>query len=212
MKKIVVVFLLSFFVCSAAAQEVKNVSHEVNGGTKKENGKAFLTDYFRQTYEALEQSVAGLTAEQLNYKQSADKWSINQCLEHMVLTERMLFDEAKKGMQAPASPKRRKDVKVADEDVIKGISDRSHKVKAPDALVGKGKYSDVQQALSELKADRKFVYDYLNTRPLNDLRNHVNDTPFGATDGYHSFLYIAGHTARHTGQIEEIKADPGFPK
>lgn len=211
MKKILIVFLFALGVAEVYAQDVKQVSVATAAPTK-ENDKAFLTDYFMQTYAGLEKSLSGLTSEQLNFKPAADRWSINECLEHIVLTEKMLFDDAKKTMEAPASPKRRKDVKVSDEDIIKGMSDRSHKVKAPEALTGKGKYSSASQALEELEHSRELVFNYLNTRPITDLRNHISDSPFGPTDGYHAFLYIAGHMARHTGQIEEIKADPGFPK
>ena len=211
MKKILILFLFASGIVEVYAQQAKQVSVAA-AAPAKENGEAFMKDYFMQTYAGLERSVSGLTSEQLNFKPAADKWSINECLEHIVLTEKMLFEEAKKTMEAPASPKRRKDVKVRDEEIIKGISDRSHKVKAPAELTGKGKYSDAAQALAELEQSRKLVSNYLSTHPVADLRNHISDTPFGLNDGYHAFLYIAGHTARHTGQIEEIKASPNFPK
>lgn len=212
MKRILILSFLVMTLIGVNAQQSTTVVKTIAPGAEKQKDKAFLNAYFQQTYDALERSVDGLSAGQLNFKPSPDQWSINQCLEHIVLTERMLFNEAQRNMQAAASPKRRKDVKVSDEEIIKGISDRSHKVKAPDALIGEGKYSNASQALEELKRDRKLVYDYVSTRPLDDMRNHVSETPFGATDGYHSFLYIAGHTARHTGQIEELKADANFPK
>ena len=31
-------------------------------------------------------------------------------------------------------------------------------------------------------------------------------------DGYEWLLYIAAHSERHTKQIDEVKADPHFPK
>jgi hypothetical protein len=40
----------------------------------------------------------------------------------------------------------------------------------------------------------------------------VAKAPFGSVDVYQVFLMTSAHTARHTKQIEEIKADPGFPK
>ena len=196
----------------ATAQQSATATKAAVSPEIKQKDKAFLSTYFQQTYDALARSVDGLSAAQLNFKPAADQWSINQCLEHIVLTERMLFAEAQKNMQSPASPKRRKDVKISDEEVVNAISDRSHKAQAPAALIGKGKYNNASEALAELKNDRTAVAAYVNTIQLDDMRNHVSDTPFGATDGYHSFLYIAGHTARHTGQIKAIKADSGFPK
>ncbi|MBA3987430.1 MAG: hypothetical protein H0X63_12870 [Flavobacteriales bacterium] len=50
-----------------------------------------------------------------------------------------------------------------------------------------------------------------NSVSLEDLRNHINDSRAGAIDAYQSLLFIAGHCARHTLQIEEIKQAGGFP-
>ena len=47
---------------------------------------------------------------------------------------------------------------------------------------------------------------------MEELRNRVNDSPAGATDAYQSLLFLAGHTVRHTLQIEEIKAVANFPE
>ena len=54
--------------------------------------------------------------------------------------------------------------------------------------------------------------DYIRTTD-DDLRDHFFDHPvLGPMDGYQWLLLIATHSARHTAQIEEVKADPNFPK
>ncbi len=212
MKRITYLFLLIGCMGTVRSQEVNSGPKAGSGLVNGQHDKNFLAGYFQQTYEGLERSVAGLTVEQLNYRPAPDQWTIGQCLAHIILTERMLFDEARKGLEAPASPKRRKDVKITDDEVIKAISGRTQKVKAPDALVAEGKYVDPEQALEELKGNRTRILAYLKERPLDDFRNHINDSPFGPTDGYHACLYIAGHTARHTAQIEEVKNASGFPR
>jgi hypothetical protein len=45
-----------------------------------------------------------------------------------------------------------------------------------------------------------------------DLRMHVGKMPFGKIDAYQMVLMIAAHTNRHTQQLNEVKADPNFPK
>jgi len=35
---------------------------------------------------------------------------------------------------------------------------------------------------------------------------------FGLLDGYPWLLLLSAHRARHSEQIEEVKADPNFPK
>ena len=45
------------------------------------------------------------------------------------------------------------------------------------------------------------------------LRDHFFDHPaFGTMDGYQWILLISGHSNRHVLQINEVKADPNFPK
>jgi len=44
------------------------------------------------------------------------------------------------------------------------------------------------------------------------MRNHVAQTPVGMLDSYQLVLMIGAHSNRHTQQISEVMADPGFPK
>lgn len=54
--------------------------------------------------------------------------------------------------------------------------------------------------------------DYIRTTN-DDLRDRFFDHPvLGPMEGYQWLLLIATHSARHTAQIEEVKADPNFPK
>jgi len=175
--------------------------------------KQFLLDYYRQTAGQLEKAVAGLSEQQLHFRRAADKWSISQCLEHIIVTEQTLLGFTRQTMAQAPNPGRRKDIKLTDEEVIKGITDRSHKVKAPKEVApsAEGKYSDPAQAIEAFRKQRNDIVAYINTLSEEDMRSRITDSPFGPVDAYHSFLYIPGHTARHTLQIEEIKADKNFP-
>lgn len=177
-----------------------------------QNGKAFLLDYFQQTEDRLNAQLEGLTAAQLQFTPSADRWSVSQCVEHIILTEKMLFDMARTALAEPATPERKGEVKVTDQQLIDMITDRSHKAEATAELIGKGAYTDPETAIADFRAQRKAILDYLDGISADDLRSHITDSPFGPIDGYHSMLFIAGHTARHTLQIEEVKSNPSFPE
>ncbi len=209
MKKIFVIVLT---LLSAAGHVSAQNQTTASAAAAPLNGKDFLLGYYQQTFDALKKSVEGLTEAQLQFKPAPDRWSISQCLEHIVLTEKMIFDYAKKGMESPANPEKRKELKSSDEAIIKMVNDRSFKAKAAPALIGTGKYVDASVALNDLQTGRKPILDYINAANLEDLRNHVSDSPAGPVDAYQSFLFIAGHTSRHTAQINEVKANPGFPK
>ena len=54
--------------------------------------------------------------------------------------------------------------------------------------------------------------DYVHTTN-DDLRDHFGPHPMlGTLDAYQWILLISAHSERHTKQIEEVKADPNFPR
>lgn len=171
-----------------------------------------MLNYYNETLHNLEINVVGLTKEQLHFKASEESWSISQCLEHIILTENMIFGMIKEGMANPTNPERRSEIKVSDQDILAMVTDRSQKHKAPEMLIASGRYDDSQAALDELKAGRTEIMAFIQDTPIEELRNRVSDSPAGPTDAYQSLLFLAGHTARHTLQIEEIKASSNFPK
>lgn len=178
------------------------------------HNKAFLLDYYQQTFDQLKKAMDGLSEAQLQFKPAPDRWSISQCLDHIILTEKALFGFAQQTMAQAPNPERRSEVKMTDEDVISGMTNRSFKAKASKELtpVEAGKYKSAGEAIETLRKQRTELLDYINGLSEEDMRNRITDSPFGPVDGYHSLLYIPGHTARHTLQIEEVKADPNFPK
>ena len=44
--------------------------------------------------------ISGLSEEQWTFKQNADRWSVGECAEHIVRSERALFDFAQNAMKA----------------------------------------------------------------------------------------------------------------
>ncbi|MDR3007787.1 MAG: DinB family protein [Sphingobacterium sp.] len=175
-------------------------------------GTDSLLQYFNETTAELEKQVAGLSEAQLQFKPAPDKWSISQCMEHIIRSERMIFDMAKKGLDQDPQPERRKEIKLTDDNLKNALTDRSHKYQAPKELQPEGIYKDVKTALADFTAARQPVLDYIKKADAEDLRNHVSDSPTGPIDGYQALMFIAAHCARHTKQIAEIKADPNFPK
>ena len=176
------------------------------------HGKAFILEQFEESYMNLAKAVEGLSKEQIAFKPSTDKWSIGETLEHIVKTEPALMGWVQGVMAEPANPKDRKDISVTDDQVLVMMTDRSYKATAPKELVPAGKYTEASTALKDLTNQREAIFKYLDGVSMEDLRNHVAESPGGKVDGYQFMLYIPGHTMRHTMQILEIKQDPKFPK
>lgn len=191
---------------------LKNLKEILENQESKTDEKAFVLDYYSKTLDNLYQSVVGLDKEQLHFRPDTESWSISQCLEHIIITENMIFGTIKENMQKPVNPELREKIQFSDEEILKMVTDRSEKYKAPEALVTEGKFDDAETALRELKDQRKEMLSFIQSVPMEELRNRVNESPSGFNDAYQSLLFLAGHTARHTLQIREIKESSNFPE
>jgi hypothetical protein len=156
-------------------------------------------------------SVKGLSEAQLNYRSAPDRWSVQDCIYHIAVTEKGLWQMLEASMKAPANPEKRAEIKVTDEGFIKMITDRTTKVKTNEMLEPKNApYKSLGEALDDFKNQRTDHIKYVKTT-TEDLRNHVTQLPFGMIDCYQLTLMVGAHSFRHLQQIREIKSDPGFP-
>jgi hypothetical protein len=171
-----------------------------------------VVNSLKDTKSDLLKGIKDLSEAQLNFKAAPDRWSIKECVYHITLSEKNLWAFFESGMKAPAAPEQRAEVKTSDEDIYKMIADRSKKAKAPEsATPDKAKWTSVQDAIADFKAGRATIVKYAKTS-TEDLRNHIFKLPFVTIDGYQMLLFISAHSDRHTQQLNEVKADPDFPK
>ncbi len=85
---------------------------------------------------------------------------------------------------------------------------RSSKLQAPEPFHPTGQ--TLQKGLDRFLDGREKIAAFLQAN--SDLRNYSVPHPaLGPLDGYQWMLAVAGHSARHTLQILEVKADPNFP-
>jgi hypothetical protein len=155
-------------------------------------------------------SVKGLSEAQWNFKPAPDKWSVAECMEHIAAAEdliRGLITE--KVMTAPGAPDR--DIVKIDAGILSGVPDRTNKVQAPEPLKPTNRFGSPESSIKHFVDSRATTEDFL--KKTADLRAHAIDSPVGGKwDAYEWVLLIGAHSERHTKQIEEVKADPNFPK
>jgi DinB superfamily len=176
--------------------------------TQADKDKALA--YLETTKKGVLDATKGLSEAQWNFKAAPDKWSVAQCTEHIAAAEdfirAMIVENV---MKAPAAPDR--DIAKLDAGVMAMIPDRSTKAHAPEPLVPTNRFGSPEGSLKHFVESRGTTEDFLKTTP--DLRAHAVDSPLGSKlDAYEWVLFIAAHSERHTKQIEEVKADPNFPK
>ena len=183
---------------AAAAQEV----------TQAEKDRAL--QYLETTKRNVLEATKGLSEAQWNFKPAPDRWSVAQVMEHIAAAEDLLRDTTKEKVMTGPAPEPGRDSKKADEAVLTMVPDRTHKVQAPEPLVPTNRFGSPEDSIKHFVESRAATEDFLKSTA--GLREHVMDSPLGKLDGYEFILFIAAHSERHTKQINEVKADPDFPK
>lgn len=168
---------------------------------------------FETTRDNFLKSISGLSEKQWTFKPAPDRWSVAEVAEHITVSESMLGGLVQQKIaQSPAAPEKREQVKGKDELILQKVPDRSHKAQAPEFLRPTGRWASEAELTKAFDDARAANIQYIRTTN-DDLRDHFFDHPaFGTLDGYQWLLLISAHSARHTEQIEEVKADPNFPK
>lgn len=177
--------------------------------SKKE--RKFAGDHMKNTKADLQEAVKGLSAAQLTYKISPDKWSVQECVYHIAKSEKSLWAMLDSSMRGPATPEKKKDLKFTDEQVMTMMEDRTNKRKTSGPLQPENTaYNSLDEAMNDFKTARTAHIRYIKATS-EDLRNHFVQMSFGPLDCYQLCLMISAHTSRHTQQLNEVKADAGYP-
>jgi hypothetical protein len=188
------------------AQEAVGLAAPAQGITESEREQA--AKYLAATRDGLVEAVRGLSDAQWNFKPAADRWSIAQAMEHMAIIEGRVQDLMGRLTEAPADFPMR-EVKQVDAFVLYIVPSRAFRIRAPERVAPPGRWTG-PVALEHFLEGRKKTFELLDTARY--LRGRILPHPvLGSWDGYQWILAAAGHVARHTEQIREVKAHPNFP-
>jgi hypothetical protein len=156
-------------------------------------------------------SIKGLSRAQLDFKTAPGKWSIKECVCHIAVSERILWQTLENAMNQPANPEKRSEIKLTDEQIVHIVQNRSKKIKFSEKLDPKiTAHNNLDEAIDNFKSLRAEHIKYMKTT-TEDLRNHVTQLPMGWVDCYQLCLFVSVLSNLYMQQIEDIKADPNFP-
>jgi hypothetical protein len=205
MRKLLLPFALLIVLTGAALR--------IAPGTLTPDERKAAVDYYLKTKARLLADVKGLSENQLNWKADSTRWSIYQCTEHIALSETLIWQWIQMTEHQAATPDSvAVATKMAPDAMVAMMIDRSHKFKAPEMLQPGTKFPSEEAALRVFVSRRDSTIEYIKTTQ-DDLEYHFLTHPvFGKMDLYRGLFLLAAHTERHTLQLEEVMATPGFPK
>jgi hypothetical protein len=183
-----------------------------DGGTLSDAERAFLIDQMEMSKKAFLGSISGLSEAQWKFKPAPAVWSVQECAEHIVLSEDFIFNASQQILKAPAVARPEKSNAEVDKQLAVLIQDRSHKATAPEPIDPAGRASSltIADAVKQFTEKRDQHEAYVKTTQ-DELRTHVGQGPAGPMDSYQAIILMATHTARHTAQIKEVQANPNYP-
>ena len=177
--------------------------------TYSTNERDEVIQYLDRTRDDLLEATRGLSEAQLNFQMSPKCWSIAGIVEHVGLVENAVFTSLSQAITSAASAPAQSNVNETDEGLLRKATDRSVKLEAPGQFHPSGK--PIAVSLEQFLAGRKKIVDFITSTPL-DLRHvSIQTRAFGPLDGHQRLLFLGAHSARHTKQIIETKANPNFP-
>ena len=173
--------------------------------------------FLEQTQNSVVGATRGLSDAQWKFKPAPDRWSIAENLDHIVIVqERVLGPVLDQLADAPAPPANR-DYEQVDTIVVNRFPNRLAKFQAPEFVHPAGEINP-SELLKRLVANYARLAECLESRP--GLRQHVlpaaplkavSNGAYEVMDGYQWILAAAAHTERHTKQMLEVMAAPGYP-
>jgi hypothetical protein len=153
--------------------------------------------------DALGAALVGVDDAMAAHKPSRESWSILDCVEHLVITERYLLTRLQAAEHADRPfEKSRRERKIA-----MLAADRSRRTKAPEEAHPHGDFATLGEAVATFDAIRAEVKSWVENC-AGDPRCMMTDHPLisGPVTCSETLIMIAAHPARHAQQIEEIRA------
>jgi hypothetical protein len=160
-----------------------------------------------ESRSALRSAVASVPADARGRKPAADRWSVNEVLEHLALTEARFaaqvagaIDQARAAGLGPEHEPR-----VPLDDVIRRrLVDRTERRQAPEAALPTGTL-DEQAAWEALgRAHDRFRRALIDAEGLALGTVYAEHRRWGALTPYQWAEVLAGHAKRHAEQIAEL--------
>jgi hypothetical protein len=171
-----------------------------------------VLDQFAASEQHLLQLVEGLTPEQLVFRTAPDRWSIAEIVEHVIAVETRIVRAIGKMITQPSTRAERPNPAPQDAILWKHVSNRGTRLTAPEPVRPTWKFIVAMEMTTHFRSTRSQTVQFVTVTDA-DLRCHsIPHMAFGELDSYQWLIVLSLHGTRHAAQIEEVKADPAFPK
>jgi hypothetical protein len=146
-------------------------------------------------------SVSGLTDTAAAARPAAERWSVLECMEHLVAVEQRFLGFAQTGDTYESlriDPAR-------EQSLTSGMMDRSTRRSAPDALQPSGRFQSVADAVAAFNEARDTSVRFVQDRGDGLYAIRAAHPRFGELNGIEVIRMMNAHALRHVAQIRETR-------
>jgi hypothetical protein len=174
--------------------------------------RKYLVDNLVRTRDSIIKETKNLTEQQWNFKESPDRWSINEVIEHLAIWELLLDREVSQALVSGPQPDLAKNAKPDSSILLFLMEDKPHittEYTKPFTFTVPMGLNNGKNNLAWLLRMRNESIEYLNSTS-QDLRYYFLRA--GRGNVHQVYITIFAHTDRHLKQIRKIKANTNYPK
>ena len=149
---------------------------------------------------ALVGAVAGVSDEDARRRPEPERWSVLECVEHVILGDDAMFARVSAHSTPGAPPGERREKLI-----LRGMTNRERKFAAPEIARPTGRFSSLPEAIEGFCQRRARSVAYVE-QYQEDPRNRTTVHPgLGPISCHEMLLALALHPARHALQIREVR-------
>jgi hypothetical protein len=177
-----------------------------------EEDRKYILENLIRSRDELVKETQGLSKKQWSFKESPDRWSINEVVEHLAIFELIFDREIGRSLGGKPQPEFNKDVRTDSSYLAFIMEDEVHVTTAftkPFTYSVPMGLNDIKNNLAWFLKMRNESIEYINTTK-EDLRLYYRNN--GVTNLHQTYIYVFGHVDRHLRQIRKIKANQNYPK
>jgi len=177
-----------------------------------EADRRYLIANLKRTRDSLIKETQNLTEQQWNFKESPDRWSINEIIEHLAIWELLLDREVSQALVAGPQQELTKNAKADSTILIFLMEEKPHittEYTKPFTFTVPMGLNTGKNNLSWFLKMRNESLNFLDSSSL-DLRYYFLRAGRGSV--HQVYITIFAHTDRHLRQIRKVKTNANYPR
>lgn len=164
-----------------------------------------IVDVLENSRRELNAAAASLSESQASAAPGPGRWSVLECLEHVIAVEERFLSRLEKAEKTgPARTDKDKEAELA-----ALVTDRSKRAQAPEPVRPAGRFTCLADALEHFNAVRGRTIRFAQFRAADLYFLAAEHPRFGPRNGLEMLLIISGHAQRHAEQMREATAAIG---